>query len=125
VIPYNPLAGGLLTGKHKHDTTPSEGRFTATVGRAGATYQQRYWHEREFETIEKLKKIVSATGESLTKTSVAWVLANPVITSAIIGASRPDQLTDTLAAVDLALNDELKAQLDDATVQYRWGDAAR
>ena len=125
VIPYNPLAGGLLTGKHKHDTAPSEGRFTATVGQAGATYQQRYWHEREFETIEKLKKIVSATGESLTKTSVAWVLANPVITSAIIGASRPDQLTDTLAAIDLTLNDELKAQLDDATVEYRWGDAAR
>jgi aryl-alcohol dehydrogenase-like predicted oxidoreductase len=72
-----------------------------------------------------LKKIASATGESLTKTSVAWVLANPVVTSAIIGASRPDQLTDTLAAVDLVLNDELKAQLDDATVEYRWGDAAR
>jgi aryl-alcohol dehydrogenase-like predicted oxidoreductase len=125
VIPYNPLAGGLLTGKHKHDAAPSEGRFTATVGRAGAMYHQRYWHEREFETIEKLKKIASATGESLTKTSVAWVLANPVITSAIIGASRPDQLTDTLAAVDLVLNDELKAQLDDATVEYRWGDAAR
>jgi aryl-alcohol dehydrogenase-like predicted oxidoreductase len=125
VIPYNPLAGGLLTGKHKHDAAPSEGRFTATVGKAGAMYHQRYWHEREFETIEKLKKIASATGESLTKTSVAWVLANPVVTSAIIGASRPDQLSDTLAAVDLALNDELKAQLDDATVEYRWGDAAR
>jgi 1-deoxyxylulose-5-phosphate synthase len=88
-------------------------------------YQQRYWHEREFETIEKLKQIVGATGESLTKTSVAWVLANPVITSAIIGASRPEQLSDSLAAVDFALDAELKAQLDDATVEYRWGDAAR
>jgi 1-deoxyxylulose-5-phosphate synthase len=125
VIPYNPLAGGLLTGKHKHDAAPSEGRFTETVGEAGAMYQKRYWHEREFETIEKLKQIVGATGESLTKTSVAWVLANPAVTSAIIGASRPDQLSDTLAAVDLALDAELKAQLDDATVAYRWGDAAR
>jgi aryl-alcohol dehydrogenase-like predicted oxidoreductase len=125
VIPYNPLAGGLLTGKHKHDAAPSEGRFTATVGKAGAMYQQRYWHEREFETIEKLKQIVGATGESLAKTSVAWVLANPAVTSAIIGASRPDQLSDTLAAVDLALDAELKAQLDDTTVEYRWGDAAR
>jgi 1-deoxyxylulose-5-phosphate synthase len=61
----------------------------------------------------------------LTKLSVAWVLANPAITSAIIGASRPDQLTDTLAAIDLELNTELKAKLDDATVEYRWGDAAR
>jgi 1-deoxyxylulose-5-phosphate synthase len=56
---------------------------------------------------------------------VAWVLANPAITSAIIGASRPDQLTDTLAAIDLQLETELKAKLDDATVEYRWGDAAR
>jgi aryl-alcohol dehydrogenase-like predicted oxidoreductase len=125
VIPYNPLAGGLLTGKHKHDATPSEGRFTATVGRAGQMYATRYWHEREFETIEKLKAIAAETGESLTKISVAWVLANPAIASAIIGASRPDQLTDTLAAIDLQLDTELKAKLDDATVEYRWGDAAR
>src|ERR1700709_2598958 len=125
VIPYNPLAGGLLTGKHKHDAAPSEGRFTATVGRAGALDHPGYLDERQVEHIEKLKTIASVTGESLTRTSVAWVLANPAITSAIIGASRPDQLTDTLAAVDLVLNDELKAQLDDATVEYRWGDAAR
>jgi aryl-alcohol dehydrogenase-like predicted oxidoreductase len=125
VIPYNPLAGGLLTGKHRVDTAPSEGRFTATVGQAGAVYQQRYWHEREFETIEKLKSIATETGESLTKLSVAWVLANPAVTSAIIGASKPDQLADTLAAIDLSLDAEMKAKLDDATVEYRWGDAAR
>lgn len=127
VMPYNPLAGGLLTGKHRHDTAPSEGRFTvATIGqRAGEMYQQRYWHEREFQTIEKLKAIVADAGQSLTKTSIAWVLANPVVSSAIIGASRPDQLTDTLAAADLTLDPELKAKLDDATIEYRWGDAAR
>jgi len=125
VIPYNPLAGGLLTGKHRHDTSPNEGRFTAAVGRAGAMYQERYWHKREFETIDKLRAIGAQTGESLTKTSVAWVLANPLITSAIIGASRPDQLVDTLASVDLKLDAELKARLDDATTEYRWGDAAR
>lgn len=125
VIPYNPLAGGLLTGKHKHDAKPSDGRFTGTVGKAGEMYSQRYWHEREFETIAKLQQIVKETGESLTKTSVAWVLANPAITSAIIGASKPEQLTDSLAAVDLKLDDALKAKLNDATKEYRWGDAAR
>ncbi|MCC8393651.1 aldo/keto reductase [Paraburkholderia sp. MMS20-SJTR3] len=125
VMPYNPLAGGLLTGKHRHDAAPAEGRFTASVGNAGAMYQQRYWHEREFETIEQLKALVAPTGESLTKVSLAWVLANPLISSAIIGASRAEQLSDTLAAVDYVLDDALKTQLDDATVQYRWGDAAR
>ena len=126
VIPYNPLAGGLLTGKYRHDAAPSEGRFTtATVGRAGAMYQQRYWHEREFETIESLKGIAKDAGESLTRLSLAWVLANPVVTSAIIGASRVEQLTETLGTVDYTLDPGLKAKLDDASHAYRWGDAAR
>jgi len=125
VIPYNPLAGGLLTGKHRHDAAPSDGRFTATVGKAGEMYQERYWHEREFRTIEKLKELVAPTGRSLASTSLAWVLENPAVTSAIIGASRPEQLDDTLAAVDQPLDADLKAKLDDLTVEYRWGDAQR
>ncbi|MFL9863440.1 aldo/keto reductase [Paraburkholderia fungorum] len=125
VMPYNPLAGGLLTGKHRVDAAPTSGRFTETVGKAGAMYQERYWHKREFETIEKLKAIATTTGESLTRVSLAWVLANPLITSAIIGASRAEQLGDTLAASDLVLDAQVKAQLDELTLEYRWGDAAR
>lgn len=125
VIPYNPLAGGLLTGKHRHDVTPSEGRFTATVGKAGEMYTQRYWHEREFHTIEKLKEIAAQAGKPLTQTALAWVLANPAVTSAIIGASRAEQLTDTLGAADLTLDADLKAKLDEVSMEYRWGDAAR
>jgi 1-deoxyxylulose-5-phosphate synthase len=125
VIPYNPLAGGLLTGKHKHDAKPEAGRFTDTVGKAGAMYAQRYWHEREFHTIEKIKEIVEPTGRSMLSTSLAWVLANPAVTSAIIGASRPDQLDETLATIDTPLDPEIKSKLDDATGEYRWGDALR
>ena len=125
VMPYNPLAGGLLTGKHRLDATPTEGRFTESVGKAGAMYQQRYWHEQEFDTIEKLKAIAAQTGESLAKVSLAWVLANPLITSAIVGASRAEQLSDTLSAADFTLDAAIKTQLDEASVQYRWGDAVR
>lgn len=123
VLPYNPLAGGLLTGKHRRDTPPPEGRFT--VGTAGQMYQDRYWHEREFETIEALKKLTAGAGLSLSTVAVAWVLANPAVTSAILGASRPEQLTDTLAAVDFVLDPQLKAQLDELTHPYRFGDATR
>jgi aryl-alcohol dehydrogenase-like predicted oxidoreductase len=125
VMPYNPLAGGLLTGKHQLDAAPTSGRFTETVGKAGAMYQQRYWHKREFETIEQLKAIAAPTGESLTRVSLAWVLANPLVTSAIIGASRAEQLSDTLAASELVLDEQIKTQLDEASMEYRWGDAAR
>ncbi|XXY35512.1 aldo/keto reductase [Sorangium sp. So ce260] len=57
--------------------------------------------------------------------AVAWVLANPASTSAIIGASRPDQLDATLAAAELALDPQLKARLDEVTAEYRRGDSPR
>lgn len=125
MIPYNPLAGGLLTGKHSYGAGPGEGRFSAAVGKAGAMYTQRYWHEREFHTIETINEIVAPTGRSLASTALAWVLANPAVTSAIIGASRPEQLTETLAAVDKPLDPDIKAKLDEATAEYRYGDALR
>jgi aryl-alcohol dehydrogenase-like predicted oxidoreductase len=62
---------------------------------------------------------------SLARLAVAWVLANPVITSAIVGASRPDQLDDPLAAVEKDLDHALKARLDELTYEYRLGDDIR
>ncbi|GGX04835.1 aldo/keto reductase [Pigmentiphaga litoralis] len=124
VLSYNPLAGGLLTGKHRFDTGPTEGsRFT--LGTAAERYQERYWHQKQFGTVAKLSDAVAGAGVSLTTASIAWVLANPTISSAIIGASRPEQLDATLAAADMTLDPALKAQLDDITHEYRYGDAAR
>jgi aryl-alcohol dehydrogenase-like predicted oxidoreductase len=124
VIPYNPLAGGLLTGKHSLQTGPTAGtRFT--LGSAAGRYQDRYWHEREFATVEALTRVAQEAGQSLTTTAVAWVLAHPAITSAIIGASRPEQLTETLNASDTPLDPQLKIRLDELTQEYRRGDSLR
>ncbi|QBQ99047.1 aldo/keto reductase [Paraburkholderia pallida] len=125
VIPYNPLAGGLLTGKYREDSAPAEGRFTQSVGVAGKMYHDRYWHAREFETIETLRGIVGEAGQSITTASIAWVLANPLVTSALIGASKPEQLDASIAAADLEIDPALKARLDEASAAYRLGDAAR
>ena len=125
VIPFNPLAGGLLSGKYQLDEKPEKGRFSAEVGQFGATYKARYWHQREFETIGKLREIAGAEGEALPKLAVAWILANPAITSVILGASRTEQLTDTLTAADYNLPPELRTKLDEVSVEYRRGDAAR
>ena len=123
VIPYNPIAGGMLTGKHTRGE-PTEGtRFT--LGTASHTYQDRYWHEGMFETVDALRGAARDAGLSPTTLAVAWVLAHPAITAPIVGASRPDQLDDTVAAADVVLDDDLKARLDDLTTQYRMGDAAR
>jgi len=124
VIPYNPLAGGLLTGKHSLQTGPTAGtRFT--LGSAAGRYQDRYWHEREFATVEALTRVAQEAGQSLTTTAVAWVLAHPAITSAIIGASRPEQLTETLNASDKPLDPQLTSRLDELTQEYRRGDSLR
>jgi 1-deoxyxylulose-5-phosphate synthase len=124
VIPYNPIAGGLLTGKHDRVAAPAEqSRFA--LGRAGEMYRARYWHDREFDAIDGLGKVAGEAGIPLTTLAVAWVLANPVITSAIIGASRPDQLDDTLAATEHPLDADLKLRLDEMTAEWRTGDAPR
>ena len=122
VIPYNPIAGGLLSGQHSRASAPT-GRFT--LGNAGAMYQDRYWHDREFDTVEALSRLAQQAEVSLVTLAVAWVLANQAITAPIIGASRPGQLDDSLAAAEYQLDGDLKRQLDDLTHEYRMGDAPR
>lgn len=123
VIPYNPLAGGLLTGKHAAGPAPEGTRFT--LGRAGAMYQARYWHERQFEAVGALKSLAAEAGMSLATVAVGWVLANPAITSPIIGASKPEQLADSLAAAKAPLPGELKDRLDELTLEWRAVDVDR
>jgi 1-deoxyxylulose-5-phosphate synthase len=124
VIPYNPIAGGLLAGKHDRSAPPPDGsRFT--LGNAGPMYQDRYWHERMFDTVEAVRKLADEASVNMVTLAVAWVLANKAITAPIIGASNPKQLDATLAAATYALDPDLKGHLDDLTYEYRLGDAPR
>ncbi len=124
VIPYNPLAGGLLTGKHERSTPPPEGsRFT--LGNAAKTYAERYWQEREFATVDAFVGLARAAGVEPATLAVAWVLAHPAVTAPLIGASRPEQLAASIAAADYRLDPKLKQALDQLSHDYRMGDAAR
>ena len=123
VIPYNPLAGGFLSGKH-HPGAPTEGgRFT--LGWAAGRYQERYWNDRMFTAIDELRPIAEAAGVSMATLAVQWVLANPTISSPIVGASKPEQLKDSVAAVEAVLDPTIKALLDQMTYEFRFGDNAR
>src|SRR6202795_2200589 len=118
VIPYNPIAGGLLSGKHRREAGPApHTRFS--FGSAGANYRERYWHERELVTVEALRMLAAEAGMSMVQMAVAWVLANPVVTAPIVGASRPEQLDDVFPAVDKGLDADLKIRLDELTLEYR------
>ncbi len=124
VIPYNPIAGGMLSGKHDRTKAPDEGtRFT--LGNAAKTYQDRYWHDNVFDTVDELVKIASEAGIALPTLAVAWTLRHPAITAPIVGASRPEQLDATIAAVDTHLDDDLVERLNEVTAAYRRGDAPR
>src|SRR5260221_13432621 len=124
VIPYNPIAGGMLSGKHDRTKAPDEGTRFA-LGNAAQTYQERYWHDNVFDTVDELVKIASDAGIPLPTLAVAWTLRHPAITAPIVGASRPEQLEATLAAVDTQLDQDLVDRLNDVTAAYRGGDAPR
>jgi len=113
VTVYNPLAGGFLSGKYKRGQEPEAGtRFT--LGNAAAIYQRRYWQNAQFAAVEKLKAVVDGKGLNMVSVAVSWVLAQPGITSAIIGASKPGQLDANLAALDVKFDEELTAACDAA-----------
>jgi aryl-alcohol dehydrogenase (NADP+) len=124
VIPYNPIAGGLLSGKHCRESGPTPGsRFT--LGEAANMYQGRYWNEGMFDTVEQLRAIAREAGLDMVTMSLAWVMANPAVTAPIVGASRPEQLASAVAAEALDLSVGLKSRLDELTAPYRRGDSAR
>ena len=105
VIAYNPLAGGFLTGRYQPgQAVEANTRFS--VHQAGKMYQERYWQEAQFEAVQELKTYFTARKKSLTHAALAWVLAQPGLTSAILGASSPEQLSDSLGGVEFKLEPE-------------------
>jgi aryl-alcohol dehydrogenase (NADP+) len=111
VMVYNPLAGGVLSGKHPPGAPPAPGtRFT--LPEIGEVYRQRYWDERYLQEAWLLKEEARSYGLSVVTAAVAWVLSHPDVSSAIVGASRPEQLADNLRASVAELPGELKARLD-------------
>ncbi len=124
VMVYNPIAGGMLTGKHQPATGPTEGtRFT--LGSASKRYQERYWADDKFEIVDALRPLAAEAGISMAQMAVGWVLANPDVTVPIIGASSSEQLADAVAAAAAPLDADLKLRLDELTIHYRAVDAAR
>ena len=107
VLVYNPLAGGFLSGKYHKGQVPEVGTRFA-LDRAGQTYQHRYWQDAQFDEVLTFTKHLQARDLDPVAVAVAWVLAQEGITSAIIGASRPEQLDAARAAVDLELPDDIR-----------------
>jgi len=104
VIPYSPLAAGFLTGKYRRDSQPESSRARSV---------KRYFNERNWALLDQMAEIGQAKGErSISQIALAWMLSDPLITSAIIGPRSLEQLSDNLGAAGLRLTPEEKEHLD-------------
>ena len=118
VTVFNPLAAGFLTGKYDpNQPPPADNRFGRE--RTGKREQELYWSPANFKAVAELKKIAEANGRSLVQFSLAWIINNPVVSSAIVGASSAKQLEDNVKAVDIKLTDEEKKACDEVWKELR------
>jgi aryl-alcohol dehydrogenase-like predicted oxidoreductase len=111
ILPWSPLAGGFLTGKYDRDTSPvGNGRLAGENPLGQTPFTDRNW-----EILTTLKRIAAKLGRSPAEVALAWTVARPGVDSVLIGASRADQLTDNIAALNLQLSLDQRTALDRAS----------
>ena len=110
-IVWSPIAQGVLTGKYLPGQPPPEGSRATDVN-GGDKMIARWLRDDVLEKVQQLKPLAADAGLSLAQLAVAWVLQNPNVSSAIVGASRPEQVRDNAAAAGTRLDDDLLAQID-------------
>jgi aryl-alcohol dehydrogenase-like predicted oxidoreductase len=103
VLPYSPLAGGFLTGKYRRNVLPISQRAEAT---------KRYFSDRNWAVLEKVDSIAKEKNASVSQIALAWMLADALIDSPIIGANSIEQLKDNLGSLDVQLSITEKGALD-------------
>lgn len=108
LLPYFPLAGGMLTGKYERgQTMPAGARLTSGGGRAG-----RYMTEESWRKVEALRAFAQARGRSLLELAFGWLLANPVVSSVIAGATKPAQIEANIKSASWALSEAELSEAD-------------
>ena len=121
---YNPLGGGLLTGRHTFDADPSEGRFGDS--RLAAMYKERYWNTAVFDAISQLGTLADKAGIPMTELALRWLVSKPTTGPILLGGSKVSHLQNNIAAIaagpldaDLvAACDEIGAALRGAMPNY-------
>jgi aryl-alcohol dehydrogenase-like predicted oxidoreductase len=115
LLPYFPLASGLLTGKYKRDAAPgADTRFaSASMGRLGS----RYMTDANWPIVEKLEQFVAKRGRTMLELAFSWLLSNPAVSSVIAGATKPDQIEENVKATSWAIGADELAEIDTITAK--------
>ncbi|MFC5287642.1 aldo/keto reductase family protein [Actinokineospora guangxiensis] len=111
-IVWSPIAQGVLTGKYKPGAEPPAGS-RATDEAGGKNMISRWLRDDVLTAVQGLTPLAEQAGLSLAQLAIAWVLQNPNVASAIIGASRPEQVTENVKAAGVKLEDDLLAKIDE------------
>jgi aryl-alcohol dehydrogenase-like predicted oxidoreductase len=109
MLPYFPLASGLLTGKYRRSEPPPEGTRLSQLPEERAA---RVMSDRNFDGVDRLTAFAAERGHTILELAFAWLAAQPAMTSIIAGATKPEQVAANVAAVDWKLSDDDLAQLD-------------
>jgi aryl-alcohol dehydrogenase-like predicted oxidoreductase len=112
-IVFSPIAQGVLTGKYKPGSAPPPGS-RATDEKGGANMISRWLDDAILARVQQLEPIAADLGVSMAQLAVAWVLRNDNVASAIIGASRPEQVTENVRAAGVTLDDDVLKRIDEA-----------
>jgi len=115
-IVWSPLAQGTLTGKYKPGEAPPLGTRAASPDMGWA--MDRFRDDDVLEAVQRLRPIAESLGITMAQLALAWVLREPNIASAIVGASRPEQVEDNAAASGIELDNETLQAIDEALVPY-------
>jgi aryl-alcohol dehydrogenase-like predicted oxidoreductase len=111
-IVFSPIAQGVLTGKYLPGQPPPEGS-RATDDKSGANFIRRFLRDDVLSLVQQLRPIADQAGLTLAQLAVAWVLQNPNVSSAIVGATRPEQLRDNVKASGVKLDSALLKAIDE------------
>ena len=112
-VVFSPIAQGALTGKYKPGAAPPAGS-RATDEKGGANFIQRWMNDETLTRVPALAPVASDLGLTMAQLAVAWVLQNGNVASAIIGASRPEQVTDNVRASGVRLEPDVLKRVDEA-----------
>lgn len=128
VLPWSPLGGGWLAGKYSKELPPSGStRLGENPDRGVEAYALRSAQARTWRVLEALREVAGDHGQSMSRISLAWLNAQPAVTSVILGARTTSQLADNLGSVDVALTAEDLVKLDIASdpepSSWPYGDA--
>ncbi|MEV4760949.1 aldo/keto reductase family protein [Micromonospora sp. NPDC049559] len=111
-VVFQPLAQGVLTGKYRPGERPPEGSRATGGGRA-PRFIRRVLGERLLERVQRLRPVAAEAGLSMVQLAIGWTLSTPGVSSAIVGASRPEQVTENAGAAGVRLGDDVLARVDE------------